>query len=80
MRLSSLWKMGHFSDLAGSVYIGTYKSFDSWGEDYSDPDSWCIQMLLLQGDKLVSQKLCGRPLSISLWNMNTVLLLFVLSL
>ena len=69
MRLSSLWEMGPFSDLAGSVYISTHKSFDSLGEDCSDPDSWYIHMLLLQEDKLVSQNLWGRPLSISLWDM-----------
>lgn len=57
MRLSSLWEMSYFSYLAVKGYISTQKSFDSLGEDYSDPDSWYTQMLLLQGDKLVSQKL-----------------------
>lgn len=56
--------MGHFLHLAGSVYFGTHKSFDSLGE-YSDPDSWYIHMLLLQGEKVGSQKLCGRLSSIS---------------
>lgn len=49
--------MSYFSYLAVKGYISTQKSFDSLGEDYSDPDSWYTQMLLLQGDKLVSQKL-----------------------
>ena len=80
MRLSSLWEMGPFSDLAGSVYISTHKSFDSLGEDCSDPDSWYIHMLMLQEDKLASQNLWGRPLSISLWDMNTVLPTFICSI
>ena len=80
MRLSSLWEMGPFSDLAGSVYISTHKSFDSLGEDCSDPDSWYIHMLLLQEDKLVSQNLWGRPLSIFLWEMKTVLPTFICSI
>lgn len=80
MRLSSLWEMGPFSDFAGSVYISTHKSFDSLGEDCSDPDSWYIHMLLLQEDKLVSQNLWGRPLSIFLWEMKTVLPTFICSI
>lgn len=40
MGLSSRWEMGRFSDLAGRVYIGTRKSFDSLGEGCADPDSW----------------------------------------
>lgn len=57
--------MGHFSDFTGSVCFGAHESFDSLEEDYSDPDCWSIPMLLLQRDKLGSQKLCGRPLSMS---------------
>lgn len=65
MRLSSLWEMGHFLVFAESVYFGTHMSFDSLGEDYSDSDSWYIHMLLLQGNKVGSQKVCSRLLSIS---------------
>lgn len=72
--------MGLFSDLAESVYTSTHKSFDSLGEDCSDPDSWYIHVLLLQEDKLVSQNLWHRPLSISLWDMNTVLPTFICSI
>ena len=72
--------MGLSPDLAESVYTSTHKSFDSLGEDCSDPDSWYIHVLLRQEDKLVSQNLWHRPLSISLWDMNTVLPTFICSI